>query len=153
MKLHFIFGGGKTTEEASPLLQSFLVRTERYFPAQLSLIASKQKSSEDIKNDESERILKLVSKADRTYLFDERGKEISSTQLAKLLEKDIEHGAKEIAFIVGGAYGVSDTVRDAASMVISFSPMIFPHQLARIMTTEQVYRALDIIRGGKYHHE
>jgi 23S rRNA (pseudouridine1915-N3)-methyltransferase len=98
-------------------------------------------------------LLKRLTPEDCVLLFDERGKMLPSPDFAKLIESKIEDGVKRIIIIVGGAYGVGDTVRARANHIIAFSPMIFPHQLARIMALEQAYRALSILAGSKYHHE
>ena len=83
---------------------------------------------------------------------DERGKNISSDEYSLCLEKAFLAG-KDIVILVGGAYGFSDLVRDRADMVWSFSRLVFPHQLFRVMVAEQIYRAQEIAKGGKYHHE
>ena len=89
---------------------------------------------------------------DFVFLLDERGKNISSIELAeKLNEKFVE--GKNIVIIIGGAFGVSEKVRERADFVWSFSKLVFPHMLARVMLAEQIYRAQEIIVGGKYHHE
>ena len=59
----------------------------------------------------------------------------------------------EVVIIIGGAFGVSEEVRKRADFVWSFSKLVFPHMLMRVMMTEQIYRAQEILNGGKYHHE
>ncbi|MBQ6130390.1 23S rRNA (pseudouridine(1915)-N(3))-methyltransferase RlmH [Candidatus Saccharibacteria bacterium] len=83
---------------------------------------------------------------------DERGKIISSPELSEKLEREFNQ-AKEVVIIIGGAYGVSEEVRERADFVWSFSKLVFPHSLARLIVAEQIYRAQEISRGGKYHHE
>ena len=85
-------------------------------------------------------------------LLDERGENISSPEFSNKLSKAFNSG-REVVLIIGGAYGVSPEVRERADFVLSFSKLVFPHMLARVMTIEQVYRAQEIFRGGKYHHE
>lgn len=85
-------------------------------------------------------------------LADERGKNISSPELSDKLTK-IFNSSSSAVIIIGGAYGVSDEVRERADFVWSFSRLVFPHMLMRILVTEQIYRAQEISRGGKYHHE
>ena len=65
----------------------------------------------------------------------------------------MEHTSQNIVFIIGGAYGVTDNVRRRANLVWSLSKLVFPHQLVRLILAEQLYRAQEIVRGGKYHHE
>lgn len=86
-----------------------------------------------------------------TILLDERGENISSPELSQRLEQAFLDG-KEVVFIIGGPYGVAPEVREKADFVWSFSKLVFPHELMRIMLSEQIYRAQEISRGGKYHH-
>ena len=85
-------------------------------------------------------------------LADERGKNISSPELSDKLTK-VFNSSSEAVIIIGGAFGVSEEVRSRADFVWSFSRLVFPHMLMRIMVTEQIYRAQEIANGGKYHHE
>ncbi len=85
-------------------------------------------------------------------LLDERGENISSVELSDRLSRNFNSG-RAVVLVIGGAYGVSEEVRRRADFVWSFSKLVFPHRLARVMVTEQIYRAQEISRGGKYHHE
>lgn len=84
-------------------------------------------------------------------LADERGKNISSPEFSDKLSK-IFNSSCEAVIIIGGAYGVTEEVRERADFVWSFSRLVFPHMLMRVMLVEQIYRAQEIYRGGKYHH-
>ena len=79
------------------------------------------------------------------------GKELSSPELAGLLEQTALHGESAVSFIIGGSYGLSEPVKRRAELRLSMSPMTFPHQLARVMLLEQIYRAFQINANGKYH--
>ena len=83
---------------------------------------------------------------------DERGENISSDEYSKRLEK-VFLDSREVVILIGGAYGFSEEVRKRADFVWSFSRLVFPHMIARLLVTEQTYRAQEIARGGKYHHE
>ena len=83
---------------------------------------------------------------------DERGENISSDEYSRLLEKAFVDG-REVVILIGGAYGFPDYVREKADFVWSFSRLVFPHMLARVIAVEQIYRASQIAIGGKYHHE
>lgn len=85
--------------------------------------------------------------------LDRRGKMRSSTALAAWLERRIEEWPHPIAFLLGSDLGLADEVRAAASETISFGPLTLPHQLARLVLYEQLYRALSIGAGIKYHRE
>ena len=79
------------------------------------------------------------------------GKMLSSTQLADRISKLALEGESTLSFIIGGSFGLSDEVKSRGSLKLSMSPMTFPHQLARVMLLEQIYRAFQINAGGKYH--
>lgn len=94
----------------------------------------------------------FASGRDYVIVADERGENWSSPELAAKCEKVFNSG-REVVIIIGGAYGVSGEVRERADAVWSFSRLVFPHMLMRVMMAEQIYRAQEIARGGKYHHE
>lgn len=106
---------------------------------------------------EEEKLAKLLTKwpfqgSELVILADERGENISSVEFAQKMERAMIE-ARSIVIIIGGAYGVSETVRQKADFVWSFSKLVFPHLLMRVMLTEQIYRAQEIVRGRKYHHQ
>lgn len=82
---------------------------------------------------------------------DERGKNISSDEYSLLLNDAFLSG-KNVIILIGGAYGFSEEVRKNSDFVWSFSRLVFPHMLARLIATEQTYRASEIEKGSKYHH-
>lgn len=84
-------------------------------------------------------------------LLDERGVQRSTPRMADKLEKWLQFG-RPLVFVIGGAYGVHDAVRQRADFVWSFSELVFPHQLMRILLVEQLYRMFNYRGGGKYHH-
>ena len=104
------------------------------------------------RQEESERLLSRCKDGDFVVLLDERGREVDSPGLAKLLMGPIET-AKNIVVIIGGAYGVDERVHARADFVWSLSPLVFPHQLVRLILAEQLYRAQEIAAGRPYHHE
>lgn len=105
------------------------------------------------KESEGTVILKLIRPEDHIILLDERGKDISSTGLAEVVETQMNAGTKRLVFIIGGAFGVSEEVKERANVIIRLSAMVFPHMLVRLILIEQLYRAWSIRTGGKYHHE
>lgn len=105
------------------------------------------KEKEIILEKEGEGILKEVK--GRVFALAIEGKKISSEGLKDLIKKSKDAG-EELTFIIGGSYGLADKVKRAATLV-SFSDMTFPHTLFRVMLTEQIYRAFNIMEGGKYH--
>ena len=100
---------------------------------------------------ESSRILEVLRPQETPVLLDEQGKSMSSRDFAAFIQDIFEH-SRGLCFIIGGAYGVSDEVKKKAFRTISLSPMTFPHELARVLLLEQLYRAESILRGSPYHH-
>ena len=101
--------------------------------------------------EEGKRLLKNVPKNAYTVLLDVYGKTMSSEDLAKTVAKLEVDGVSDMAFIVGGAFGVSDELRRSVNYKLSFSPMTFTHQMVRLLLVEQIYRASKINRNEPYH--
>ena len=101
--------------------------------------------------EEGERLLKNVPKNAYTVLLDVYGKTMSSEDLAKTVAKLEVDGVSDMAFIVGGAFGVSDELRRSVNYKLSFSPMTFTHQMVGLLLVEQIYRASKINRNEPYH--
>lgn len=104
------------------------------------------------KKDEGAAILKLIKVGDAVVLLDERGKDIDSPGFAALFGTHLQSGTKRVVFIIGGAFGVSEEVQGRADATLKLSSLVFPHMLVRLVLVEQLYRAVSIIDGGKYHH-
>lgn len=85
-------------------------------------------------------------------LLDETGALLTTPNLATTLESYQNSSVKHVTFVIGGAFGVSEDVMNKADFVWSLSPLVFPHQIVRLLLVEQLYRAYDILAGGKYHH-
>ncbi|MFW0169029.1 23S rRNA (pseudouridine(1915)-N(3))-methyltransferase RlmH [Rothia sp. P4278] len=108
-------------------------------------------AEEAARAEESRRILEKIGRDDYLILLDERGKMLSSPGLSRVLQAQL--GFKRIVLVIGGAYGVDETVRSRANTVWSLSELVFPHQLVRLIITEQIYRAGEIAAGRPYHHQ
>ena len=100
---------------------------------------------------EGERLLRLVPEKSFLIVLDVKGKLLSSEALAKELASLALQGQSDLTFLIGGAFGLSQAVRERADLRISFSPMTFTHQMVRLLLYEQIYRAFKINRGEKYH--
>ena len=101
--------------------------------------------------EEGERLLKAVPKNAYTVLLDVYGKTMSSEDLAKTVAKLEVDGVSDMAFIIGGAFGVSEALRQSVNYKLSFSPMTFTHQMVRLLLVEQIYRSAKINRNEPYH--
>ena len=102
---------------------------------------------------EGESILKLLQPSDDVFLLDDKGREMSSTELAQWLEKRMAQSSKRLVFIIGGPYGFSADVYNRVPGRISLSRRTFSHQMVRLIFVEQLYRAFSIINNLPYHHE
>jgi 23S rRNA (pseudouridine1915-N3)-methyltransferase len=101
---------------------------------------------------EGKKILAAMQPGEYVVCLDERGETCTSRAFADFLRKCFEN-ARPVCCIVGGAYGLAEEVRQRADMLLSFGPMTFPHELARVLLLEQVYRADSMWRNTPYHHE
>lgn len=106
-----------------------------------------------LKEKEALLLLARIDSADYVVLLDEKGRSMTSVQLSEFLQKRMMDGGRDLIFLIGGAYGFAEVVYDRADLKLSLSPMTFSHQMVRLFFAEQVYRALTILRGEKYHHQ
>ncbi len=137
-------------------IDNFTKRITNYFPIEWNIIPMPKNAGimepniQKIK--EGESILALLSKDDFLVLLDERGKIFTSEAFSKFLTQRTVDSVKNLIFLIGGAYGVSDGVMKRANLTWSLSQLVFPHQLVRLILAEQIYRACSIMRNEKYHH-
>ena len=100
---------------------------------------------------EGQRLLRQVPEGSYLFVLDVYGQQLSSEKLAAKLDRLALQGRSNITFLIGGAFGLSEEVRQAADFRLSFSPMTFTHQMIRLLLVEQIYRCFKINRGEKYH--
>jgi 23S rRNA (pseudouridine1915-N3)-methyltransferase len=135
----------------------FYNRITHYLPFEYQVIPdlknTRKLSGDQQKEKEGDLLLPYLNPGDELILLDEQGKEFSSPEFARFLEKKMLGGTKTLVFAIGGPYGFSRKVYDAATSKISLSRMTFSHQMVRLIFTEQLYRALTILKGEPYHHE
>lgn len=101
--------------------------------------------------EEGKKILSLITPNERVYAMCIEGKLLDSVELSKEIQNAGVAGSGNIVFIIGGSHGLSDEVKKRANFKLSMSKMTFPHQLARVMLLEQIYRSFMIADGKKYH--
>ena len=138
-------------------VEDFTRRISRYYKVEWNLIPAPKNagmlSEMDLKKKEGEIILEWLGKDDYLVVLDERGKQVSSEGLAGFLQARANESTKQVIFLIGGAFGVSDEVMKRADYKWSLSQLVFPHQLVRLILAEQVYRACTILNNEKYHHK
>lgn len=149
---------GKTVEKHYiAAINDYVERTKHYISFDIEVIPelknTKNMSMEQQKEKEGELILKAIQPGDVIILLDEAGKEMRSVEFATWMERKLNTVNKRLVFIIGGPYGFSPTVYAAASEKLSLSKMTFSHQMIRLIFVEQLYRAMNILNGGPYHHE
>jgi len=101
---------------------------------------------------EGKGILSALSASDIPVVLDERGKTFTSRQFSAFLERLSENASRRPCFIIGGAFGLDDSVKQAAAHLIALGPLTMTHELARVVLFEQLYRAESLTRGLPYHH-
>jgi 23S rRNA (pseudouridine1915-N3)-methyltransferase len=127
-------------------------RLKQPFGVEWVLLPHSAREGDAAREEESRRILDRIKKDDEVILLDEKGALFDSPGLSKLLLEPLER-SKQIVVIIGGAYGVDETVHARADTIWSLSPLVFPHQLVRLILAEQIYRSQEIAAGRSYHHE
>ncbi len=137
-------------------VELFTKRISNYYPVEWNILPSPKNaamlSEMDLKKKEGEMITGFLQKEDYLVLLDETGKMLTSEGLAAFIQQRANESTKTIVFLIGGAFGVSDAVKQRANFSWSLSKLVFPHQLVRLVLAEQVYRACSINRNEKYHH-
>jgi len=130
-------------------------RIRRYTKFDLVVVPEEKISSRGNKkiiiNREGRRIREKIPPGVFRVVVDEKGKSLSSEAFARSLEKWGSSGLKEVAFILGGPYGLDEALRQEADFCLCLSPMTLTHSLARVLLLEQIYRAFTILRGEPYH--
>lgn len=134
--------------------QEYLKRLRAAFPLELielGLDTPESLGQSEAQEREAKELLKKLETFDCVVALDERGKTLSSPQFADFLQKRMNSGVRSLAFVIGGAFGFSEKVRQRVDHVLSLSALTFPHQLTRLILVEQVYRAHTLMRGISYH--
>lgn len=132
-------------------VERYTARLRKPYDVTWKLVPHSAKQEDAARQEESGRILQLVKSTDHLMVLDERGSMLSSPKLATRLQRQFDAG-KSVVCVIGGAYGVSDELRSRAQSLWSLSDLVFPHQLVRLIVSEQVYRAQEISAGRPYHH-
>lgn len=154
MRVHVIAVGRQKAGPESSLIADYVARFDRTGRA-LGLGPLSLREVEDRKGGgmaaEAVLLRKAVPEGAVLCVLDERGRVESSPDFAKRLAGWRDQGRSDLAFVIGGADGIDPSLRAEADHAVSFGKMVWPHMLARVMLTEQVYRAASILAGSPYH--
>ncbi len=148
---------GKTDDSALiSLISRYQDRLQHYVSFDLDILPDlkqvKNMSESEQKNKEGTLIQKQLKPGDFVCLFDEKGREFSSVDFSKYLQKRMNSGLKRLVFVIGGPYGFSEEIYKIAQGKISMSQMTFSHQMIRLFAVEQIYRGFTILKNEPYHH-
>ena len=152
MSLQIIAVGKKHEPWVAEGIERYQKRLRAPFLVEWVLIPHSSLDGHRARQEESERILSRLKPDDHVVLLDEKGRLLDSPALAHHLNAQL-NTSRPVVLVIGGAYGVDDTIHKRAQLVWSLSPLVFPHQLVRLTLVEQLYRAQQILAGGAYHHE
>ncbi|HMH32534.1 MAG TPA: 23S rRNA (pseudouridine(1915)-N(3))-methyltransferase RlmH [Puia sp.] len=156
MKIQFWAIGKNHEPYVKPGIEDFTKRISKYFPVEWMIIPSAKHggliSETELKKKEGSAIFDLLTQDDYLVALDEGGKQFSSTGLAQFLQGKANDSTRSLIFLIGGAFGLGQPILKRADLQWSLSKLTFPHQLVRLMLSEQLYRACSILRNEKYHH-
>lgn len=149
--------GKTTTGYIQTGIDEYCKRLKRYVSFSIKCLPdiknTKKLTESQQKTEEGKLILSELSISDFVVLLDEQGDMLTSRGFSDFLQRRMIGGKKRIVFVVGGPYGFSQEVYERANSKLSFSKMTFSHEMIRLFFTEQVYRAMTILRGEPYHHD
>lgn len=152
MKFTLLVVGRTVEKHYITAINDYVERTKHYVSFDMEVIPelknTKSLSMEQQKEKEGEAILKALQPGDVVVLLDEHGKEFRSIEFANWIERKMHTVNKRLVFIIGGPYGFSPSVYQAAQEKISLSKMTFSHQMIRLIFVEQLYRAMTILNNG-----
>lgn len=153
MRLRLLLVGRTDAGHVADGLDFYLERVRRSARIEVVIVREGRSAAPEARRaEESDLILKALRPGERSILLDERGSHLTSPAFAQRLGTLRDQGIRDVVFVIGGAYGVDDRVREKAHLIIALSAMVFPHQLVRVLFAEQLYRAFTLLEGRPYHH-
>ena len=153
MKIYFWSVGKAHERYIKEGIEIFTKRISHYYNVEWKIFPpSKSTSEEQTKKSEAMQLMNSLQNDDILIALDENGKQWNSLELAVFIRQRANESARNLIFLVGGAYGLDETILKKSRYQWSLSKLVFPHQLVRLILAEQVYRACTIIRNEKYHH-
>lgn len=157
MKIKLLSIGKTDNKQLIKLIDEYQNRLKHYIKFDMEIIPDikniKKISIIQQKKREGELILSKLKNTDQMILLDDKGKDFTSIQFSKYLQKKMNSGIKQLVLVVGGPYGFSEAVYEKAIDKVSLSKMTFSHQMVRLFIVEQLYRGYTILKNEPYHHE
>lgn len=151
MKIRFLWVGKTDDREYARGIERYRARLEPWAKVEERVVRAESDRGDAAAEREARRVLAEIDARDRVVALDEKGKLMSTAAFAEFLGAHRDRDARRLVFVVGGASGLSPSVIARADELLSLSPMTFPHQVARLLLIEQVYRALSVWAGLRYH--
>lgn len=151
MRIRFLWVGRTDDREYARGIERYLSRIEAWAKAEERVVRAERDRGAAAAEREARRVLAEIEDRDRVVVLDESGKTRSTDSFARFLGDHRDRDARRLVFVVGGASGLAPSVLARADEILSLSPMTFPHQVARLLLVEQVYRALSVWAGLGYH--
>lgn len=154
MKFRVVAVGKPRAQHLAAAIQDYEKRAARYWPLEFRDVreeAARGATPDQVREREGERLLAAAGANAFVVACDAAGEARTSAEFAGWMHAERERANRDVAFLIGGAYGLSRDVRDSAGQTLSLSRFTFPHELARLMLAEQLYRAGTIVRGEPYH--
>jgi len=153
MKIKLVFFGKQKSGSVDDLIQEYIKRSNKYISCDVIYLLANDKDPIKRKKKEFSKFSDLINKDDRVFLLDDRGKQYDSLSFSAKLSQCIDTGVKRIILVVGGAYGFSEEMCKSSNELIALSKLTLTHEIARLLISEQIYRAITIINNHPYHHE
>ncbi len=154
MHLLLIAVGKVRSREMAAVVQEYETRAGRYWPLKVVEVreeSARSRTEDEVRRREGERLLEAAGAGTFVVACDEQGTMFRSEEFAEWLREERESAARDVAFIIGGAYGLSEAVFARADTRMALTRWTLPHELARLVLVEQLYRAGTILRGEPYH--
>lgn len=153
MNLHILAIGKKTSEYYSEAFSEYSKRITKPFSITIEILPGCNLLGKSVCiQKESELLISKIPAHSFIVIMDERGDHMTSPVFANLIDTHLSQSTKTLCFIIGGSYGLDESILSRANIRLALSKMVLPHELARLVLVEQIYRATTILAGQQYHH-
>jgi 23S rRNA (pseudouridine1915-N3)-methyltransferase len=154
MRLSVLCIGKLRDAHLAAVVADFEQRAQRYWPLEVRELreeSARGQTPDVVREKEAERLLGAVKDGALLVACEARGREMTSEEFASWLRVEREHASRDVAFVIGGAFGLARRLTERADLRLAFSRWTLPHEMARLVLAEQLYRAGTIVRGEPYH--